>query len=228
MSSDRKPMEKYIDHTYLKPDATEERIRQLCEEAQRFGFYSVCVNSAWVKTCVEALQGTGVKTAAVVGFPLGASLSAVKAFEAAEAVRQGAEEIDMVIPIGRLLEGRWDAVRADIAEVVKAVEGAALVKVILETGYLSDEQKRIGCKLSEEAGAHFVKTSTGFGPGGATAEDVALMRASVSPAVGVKASGGIRDIQTARTMIAAGANRLGTSSGPAIMAGVSPGADGAY
>lgn len=228
MSSAIQQIEKYIDHTYLKPDATEERIRKLCEEAIRYRFYSVCVNSAWVETCADALHGTGVKTAAVVGFPLGATLSSVKAVEAAEAVKHGAQEIDMVLPIGKLLEGSWDAVRADIGEVVNAVRGAALVKVIIETGYLNDEQKRTACVLSEEAGAHFVKTSTGFGPGGATAEDVALMRASVSPAIGVKASGGIRDLETAVKMIAAGANRLGTSSGAAIVTGVSPDDGGSY
>lgn len=213
------PIEKYIDHTYLKPDATQARMEALCAEARQHGFYSVCVNGAWVPFCVGALRDTSVKVAAVVGFPLGANRSAVKAFEAAEAAKQGAEEIDMVLPVGWMLEGNYDGVRADIAEVVEAVRGQAIVKVILETGYLNQEQKRIACTVSEEAGAHFVKTSTGFGPGGATVEDIALMRSAVSAAIGVKASGGIRDAETARQMISAGATRLGTSSGVAIVTG---------
>lgn len=221
-----KHVEKYIDHTYLKPDATTKEIAKLCAEAKEHGFYSVCVNGAWVPFCVHALEGTPVKVAAVVGFPLGAGSSASKAFEAAEAAKAGAAEIDMVLNIGWLLEGRQNDVRADIKAVVDAVKGQALVKVIFETGYLSQEQKRQACVLSEEAGAHFVKTSTGFGPGGATAEDIELMRASVSRAVGVKASGGVRDYETAVKMILAGANRLGTSSGVAIVTGGS--ASGSY
>lgn len=217
---DLKKLPSYIDHTLLKPDAGIAAIDKLCHEAKQFGFYSVCVNSQWVQTCVLALEGSSVKVAAVVGFPLGASLSEVKAFEAERAVRNGASEIDMVLSVGHLLDGNADAVRDDIKQVVDAVQSKAIVKVILETGFLSDEQIVLACKLSEEAGAHFVKTSTGFGPGGATVEHVQLMRQSVSPSVQVKASGGVRDLDTALRMIQAGATRLGTSSGVAIMNGV--------
>lgn len=209
----------YIDHTLLKADATPEAIIQLCEEARRYGFYSVCVNSGWVPLCIRTLEGSGVRVSAVVGFPLGANASGVKAFEAERAAEAGATEIDMVMQIGALLGGDEAYVREDIRSVVQAVGGRAIVKVILETGLLSDEQKRAACRLAEEAGAHFVKTSTGFGPGGATAADVVLMRESVSPGLSVKASGGIRDRETALAMIAAGANRLGTSAGVAIVAG---------
>jgi len=228
VSFEVKHIEKYIDHTYLKPDATSKEIEKLCDEARRYGFYSVCVNGGWVPYCVKALEGSAVKVAAVVGFPLGAGSSKAKAYEAAEAARDGATEIDMVLQIGRLLEGRHDDVRADIRDVVEAVRGQAIVKVIFETGFLSQEQKRIACVLSEEAGAHFVKTSTGFGPGGATVEDVELMRASVSPSIGVKASGGVRDYDAAVKMIVAGANRLGTSSGVAIVTGAAADAGGSY
>ncbi len=214
-----KEIAKYIDHTLLKQDASTAAIHKLCEEAAKHQFFSVCVNSQFVGTASKALEGTGVKVAAVVGFPLGASLSEVKAFEAAKAVENGAAEIDTVLPIGLLLEGQYDAVRSDIKQVVDAVKGKAIVKVIMETGFLNDEQKAAACKLSEEAGAHFVKTSTGFGPGGATVEDVRLMRQNVSDTIGVKASGGVRDLQTAIAMIEAGATRLGTSSGVAIVSG---------
>ncbi|UKS30364.1 deoxyribose-phosphate aldolase [Paenibacillus sp. HWE-109] len=214
-----KEIAKYIDHTLLKPDASTAAIHTLCEEAAQHQFFSVCVNSQFVATAAKALEGTGVKVAAVVGFPLGASLSEVKAYEAAKAVEQGAAEIDTVLPIGLLLEGDFEAVRSDIQQVVEAVKGKAIVKVIMETGFLNDEQKRAACRLSEEAGAHFVKTSTGFGPGGATVEDVRLMRNNVSDTIGVKASGGVRDLQTAIAMIEAGATRLGTSSGVAIVNG---------
>ena len=217
-----------IDHTYLKPDATSERIRKLCAEAKQYHFCSVCVNSVWVPFCVDQLKESAVHVAAVVGFPLGASASAAKAFEAAEAAKQGAKEIDMVLHVGWLLDASFDRVRKDIAEVVNAVRGQAIVKVILETGYLNDEQKKIACVLSEEAGAHYVKTSTGFGPGGATAEDVRLMRGAVSASIGVKASGGIRDAETAKAMIEAGANRLGTSSGIAIVTGSATAGGTAY
>lgn len=211
---------KYIDHTLLKPDALSTAIDILCEEAKKYGFFSVCVNSAWVAHCRKELEGSNVKIAAVVGFPLGASLSEVKAFEAVRAVENGASEIDTVLPIGLLMEGNYEAVRADIKQVVDAVKGKAIVKVIMETGFLNEEQKIAACKLSEEAGAHFVKTSTGFGPGGASVEDVALMRQNVSPSIGVKASGGVRDLETAVRMIEAGATRLGTSSGVSIMNGI--------
>ncbi|TMV44646.1 deoxyribose-phosphate aldolase [Paenibacillus mesophilus] len=210
----------YIDHTLLKADATPEAILKLCDEARRYGFYSVCVNSGWVPLCIRALEGSGVRVSAVVGFPLGACLSEVKAFEAAKAAECGASDIDMVLQVGALLAGDESRVREDIRAVVEAVKGKAIVKVILETGCLNEEQKRTACRLAEEAGAHFVKTSTGFGPGGATVEDVKLMRAAVSPNVQVKASGGVRDLAAALAMIEAGATRLGTSSGVAIVSGV--------
>ncbi|MCD1261594.1 deoxyribose-phosphate aldolase [Paenibacillus athensensis] len=214
---------KYIDHTLLIPGAGAAAIDKLCAEAKQYGFYSVCVNSVWVERCAAALAGSGVQIAAVVGFPFGASLSEVKAFEAAAAVRCGATEIDTVLPVGLLIDGQDDAVRDDIRQVVDAVRGQAIVKVILETGLLNDEQKARACRLSEQAGAHFVKTSTGFGHGGATVEDVRLMYASITPALTVKASGGVRDRETALQMIEAGATRLGTSSGVAIMSGGSSG-----
>lgn len=210
----------YIDHTLLKPDASQQAIEQLCEEAVRFGFHSVCVHSYWVSRCQALLNHTQVKIAAVVGFPLGAQMSEVKAYEAACAVQAGAREIDMVVPIGLLMDGEETAVYQDVLQVVQAVQPVhheARVKVILETGYLSDEQKRLGCQLAERAGAQWVKTSTGFGPGGATVEDIRLMRSSVSSHIGVKASGGVRDRTTLIQMIEAGATRIGTSSGVAIM-----------
>lgn len=210
----------YIDHTLLKADADRGAIVKLCEEAKQHGFYSVCVNGVWVPLCRELLQDSDVKISVVCGFPLGASDTTVKAFEAAKAVELGANEIDMVLQIGKLIQGDYDAVRDDIHAVVRAVEGQAIVKVILETGVLTDEQKAVGCRLSEEAGADYVKTSTGFGKGGATVEDVALMRRSVSSSIGVKASGGVRDLDTAMKMIEAGATRLGTSSGVALMTGL--------
>ncbi len=225
VSLDARKLAAYIDHTYLKPDATPATIQALCEEAAQFGFYSVCVNGRWVSLCRELLDGlnksksTTVGISAVCGFPLGAQSSLVKAFEAARAVEDGATEIDMVITIGSLLIGDSKAVEADIRTVVEAVEGQAIVKVIMETGMLTDEQKRLGCRLAEQAGAHYVKTSTGFGPGGATEADILLMRQSVSATIGVKASGGVRDHATALTMIQAGATRIGTSSGAAIVQG---------
>lgn len=210
----------YIDHTLLKADANGAAIEKLCQEAVEHRFFSVCVNGVWVPTCKELLKGTDVKISVVCGFPLGANAPEVKALEAAKAVEQGANEIDMVLQIGQLLEGRHGEVEEDIRKVVKAVEGGAIVKVIFETGFLNDEQKVTACKLSEQAGAHYVKTSTGFGPGGATVEDIRLMRASVSSTIGVKASGGVRDLETAQRMIEAGATRLGTSSGVAIVSGM--------
>jgi deoxyribose-phosphate aldolase len=215
----------YIDHTLLKPEATSAQVKQLCEEARTYSFFSVCVNSAWVPLCRETLGESDVKITAVVGFPLGANGSEVKAFEAAWAVEQGANEIDMVLSVGQLLEGNLEAVEQDIARVVKSVEGKAIVKVIMETGLLNDQQKITACELSEKAGAHFVKTATGFGPGGATADDIRLMRKHVSEKVSVKASGGIRDTETALAMIEAGAARLGLSAGVAIMKGLKSGSD---
>lgn len=213
----------FIDHTLLKADAASHGIEKLCREALEHGFYSVCVNGVWVPFCRELLKDSAVKISVVCGFPLGANAPEAKAAEAAKAVEQGAHEIDMVLQIGQLLEGRLDLVEDDIRQVVKAVEGSAIVKVIFETGFLNDAQKETACRISEQAGAHYVKTSTGFGPGGATLEDIRLMRASVSPHMGVKASGGIRDRAFALQMIEAGATRLGTSSGVAIVSGTAGG-----
>jgi deoxyribose-phosphate aldolase len=218
--SEKVQIASFIDHTLLKADANGAAIEKLCGEAAEFGFFSVCVNGVWVPACKDLLQGTNVKISVVCGFPLGANAPEAKAFEAARAVEQGANEIDMVLQIGQLLEGRHAEVEEDIRKVVKAVEGGAIVKVIFETGFLNDEQKATACKLSEQAGAHYVKTSTGFGPGGATVEDIRLMRSSVSGHIGVKASGGVRDLETAQKMIEAGATRLGTSSGVAIVKGL--------
>ena len=212
-----------IDHTLLKPSAGRKAILQLCEEAVRHQFRTVCVNSVWVGLCREALAGTDIGISAVCGFPLGAMDTRAKSYEAAQAVWNGASEIDMVMQIGPFLEGDEETVRKDIAQVVKEVEGGAIVKVILETGLLTKEQIVSACRLAEAAGAHFVKTSTGFGPGGATEENVRLMRKSVSESVGVKASGGIRDLQTAIRMLEAGAARIGTSSGVAIVSGLQGG-----
>ncbi|WP_274651937.1 deoxyribose-phosphate aldolase [Paenibacillus humicola] len=211
------PLARFIDHTLLKPSTAEKDIVLLCEEAAQHGFYSVCVNGSWVPLCRELLEGTGVRISAVVGFPLGAMATRVKAYEAAAAVEDGAAEIDMVLPVGALADGRFGVVAYDISAVVRAVEGRAIVKVILETGLLDDEHKAEACRVAEAAGAHYVKTSTGFGPGGATEADIRLMRASVSPGIGVKASGGIRDAETAVRMLKCGANRLGTSAGVAIV-----------
>lgn len=206
---------KYIDHTLLRADATVEDIRQLCEEAGEYGFAAVCVNPCYVQLAAHLLRGTGVKTATVIGFPLGANLTIVKACEAAQAVGQRADELDMVVNIGAVKTGAWDAVREDVAAVVRVAEGA-IVKVILETACLTPEEKRRAAEAAVAAGAHYVKTSTGFGVGGATVEDVALLRSIVGEQVGVKASGGIRDRETALRMIQTGANRIGTSAGVAI------------
>ncbi|WP_019422512.1 deoxyribose-phosphate aldolase [Paenibacillus sp. OSY-SE] len=208
-----------IDHTLLKPEASRGDIEKLCTEAKQHRFFSVCVNGIWVPACRELLSGSDVRIAAVCGFPLGANASQAKAFEAARAVEDGAAEIDMVLQIGHLLAGDYKTVEQDIAQVVRMVDGKAIVKVIFETGMLNKEQKIAACRASEAAGAHFVKTSTGFGKGGATAEDIRLMRANVSPHIGVKASGAVRDTATALAMIQAGANRIGTSSGIAIITG---------
>lgn len=210
---------KMIDHTLLKPDATEDDISRLCQEAIEYGFVSVCVNPVWVPFAAELLAGTGVKVCTVVGFPLGANLKDTKAFEARAAVEDGATEVDMVINVGALKSGDHDAVFEDIQSVVEAVGSEVVVKVILETALLTDEEKVTACRLAKDAGAHFVKTSTGFGPGGATEDDVALMRRTVGDEMGVKASGGIRDAETAMRMIAAGASRLGCSASVAIIRG---------
>ncbi len=208
-----------IDHTLLRPAATDEEILRLSAEAVRFSFAAVCVNPRHVPLAVSALRGSPVLVAAVAGFPLGASLPVLKAHEAEEAVRQGAREIDMVLSVGDLVAGRSDRVRADIATVRRAVPDAVL-KVILECALLTDDQKRTAALLSVEAGADFVKTSTGF-VGGATAADVRLLREAVGPRIGVKASGGIKTREQALAMVEAGASRIGTSSGVAIVGGVS-------
>jgi len=207
-----------IDHTLLKPEATPEQIAQLCSEAREHRFAAVCVNPVYVKLAWDLLKGSPVKVCSVVGFPLGATLPEVKAFEAQQAIRDGASEIDMVIHIGALKAGDDDLVERDIATVVEACHaGGAICKVILETCYLTDDEKIRGCILAKRAGADFVKTSTGFGPGGATEEDVALMRRTVGPDMGVKAAGGIRTLEALQRMVAAGANRIGASASVKIM-----------
>lgn len=211
---------KLIDHTLLKADATEEQIRQLCEEAKQYQFASVCVNPCWVKYCSSILKGSGVKTCTVIGFPLGANTYDTKRFETNTAIEQGAEEVDMVINIGALKSGDDERVERDIRAVVEAAKGRALTKVIIETSLLTDEEKIRACKLAVKAGADYVKTSTGFSTGGATAEDVRLMRNAVGPDIGVKASGGVRSAEDARKMIEAGATRVGASSGAAIVKGI--------
>lgn len=212
-----KPLEKYIDHTLLKPGAGRADIVKLCEEAKEYGFYAVCVNSIFVPLARKCLTGSDVKIASVVGFPLGAMSTEAKVFETEYACREGADEIDMVMAYGFLKEGLRDQVARDIKAVVDvAAAFGSIVKVILETGALTDEEIVEACKLSEQAGAAFVKTSTGFGEGGATLHAVELMRRSVSDKVQVKASGGIRDRRMALKMIEAGADRIGASAGIAI------------
>ncbi|WP_240511966.1 deoxyribose-phosphate aldolase [Paludifilum halophilum] len=207
-----------IDHTLLKPGTTSEQIDKLCREAVEHRFAAVCINPDWVARAAERLKGTGVKVATVVGFPLGATTREVKAFETRQAIQNGASEIDMVMNIDALKSGDLDYFRQDIEEVVQAAEKAP-VKVILETGLLNQEEIRVASEKAKAAGAHFVKTSTGFGQGGATEEAVRLMRETVGPDMGVKASGGIRDRETADKMVAAGANRIGASASVAIVTG---------
>jgi deoxyribose-phosphate aldolase len=212
-----------IDHTLLKPTATTRDIRQLCIEAMAEGFAAVCVNPVHVECAAKMLAGSGVAVCTVIGFPLGATTPSVKKKEAEEAVRNGAREVDMVINIGALKEGNYDLVVADIRGVVEAVTAllpGGLVKVIIETGYLNHGEKITACRLVRQAGAHYVKTSTGFGPGGATVEDVKLLRENLPPEMGVKASGGIRTTGQALALIEAGAARLGTSAGQALLAGL--------
>jgi deoxyribose-phosphate aldolase len=210
----------YIDHTLLKPEASEADVLKVCAEAAEYGFKSVCVNPLWVKTVTTALKGSGVLTCSVVGFPLGATPTDVKSFEARGAVLDGADEVDMVINIAAARAGDKGALTEDIAAVAETVHaGGAILKVIIETALLTDEQKVLACRAAVEAGADFVKTSTGFNGGGATVEDVALMRKTVGPDLGVKASGGVRSLADAQAMIAAGATRIGASSGIAIVKG---------
>ena len=209
-----------IDHTLLKADATKNEVMKLLEEAKQYQFASVCVNPTWVKTAAEFLRDTPqVKVCTVIGFPLGATTPAVKAFETKNAIENGATEVDMVINIGALKDQDYDAVEGDIKAVVDAAKGKALTKVIIETSLLTDEEKVKACELAVKAGADFVKTSTGFSTGGATASDVALMRKTVGPDIGVKASGGVRSVEDAESVIQAGANRIGASSGVKIVNG---------
>ena len=208
----------YIDHTALKADTTAEKIQSLCAEARAHQFASVCVNSVYVPLAANLLADTAVKVCTVVGFPLGASLSAVKAYEAETSIAQGATEIDMVLQIGALKAEDYTAVYDDIAAVVEASHGrGAIVKVIIETSLLTNKEKVAACVIAKQAGADFVKTSTGFSSGGATTHDIALMRAVVGPDMGVKASGGVRNRNDALAMIAAGATRLGASAGLTIV-----------
>jgi deoxyribose-phosphate aldolase len=207
-----------IDHTLLKPDATSDKIAQLCFEAKKYHFASVCVNPTHVKLCAELLKDSDVKVCTVIGFPLGATSAEVKAFETQNALDNGATEIDMVINIGALKAGETQLVARDISGVVKVAHAAgALVKVIIETALLTDEEKVVACLLSKEAGADFVKTSTGFSGGGATVHDIALMRRAVGPGLGVKASGGIHTHEEAEALVAAGATRIGASAGVKII-----------
>lgn len=209
---------KLIDHTALKPETTKAQITQLCKEAKEYGFASVCVNPTWVKLAAELLAGSDVKVCTVIGFPLGANTSAVKAFEAKDAIANGAGEVDMVINIAALKDKDDALVESDIRAVVEAANGT-LVKVIIETSLLSDEEKVRACEIAVKAGTDFVKTSTGFSTGGATKEDVALMRKTVGPTIGVKASGGVRTKQDVEDMVVAGATRIGASAGVAIVSG---------
>ncbi|HIG12212.1 MAG TPA: deoxyribose-phosphate aldolase [Planctomycetes bacterium] len=211
-----------IDHTLLKADATAAAVDTLCAEALQYQFASVCVNGTWVKRCAEILAGSGVMTCTVVGFPLGASAPEVKAYEARRAIEDGACEVDMVINVGALKSGDDDFVRRDIGASAEVChKTGARLKVILETCLLNDEEKVRACRLAREAGADFVKTSTGFSSGGATLEDIALMRRTVGPGMGIKASGGVRDTEGAEAMLAAGATRIGASASIAIVGGTS-------
>ena len=211
-------LNKYIDHTLLKADASQEQIETLIEEAKKYDFASVCVNPTWVSFAAQVLKGTDVKVCTVIGFPLGANTPELKAFETSDAIQNGADEVDMVINIGALKSRNFDLVERDIRAVVEAAKGT-LVKVIIETCLLTDDEKVRACQLAQKAGADFVKTSTGFSTGGATVADVALMRKTVGPDMGVKASGGARSYEDALAFIKAGATRIGASSGVAIMEG---------
>ena len=218
-------LNKYVDHTLLKADATEEQIKVLCEEAAAHHFMSVCVNPTWVKKAAAYLTGSDVAVCTVIGFPLGTTTPEVKAFEAKNAIQNGATEVDMVINIGALKDKDDETVERDIEGVVKAAEGKALTKVIIETSLLTDEEKIRACEIAKKAGADFVKTSTGFSTGGATVEDIKLMRSAVGPELGVKASGGVRTTEDAEAFIEAGATRLGSSNGISLLGKSSDQAD---
>lgn len=210
---------KMIDHTVLKAVATTEDIKKLCKEAKEYNFFSVCINPANIELAKKELEGSEVKVCTVIGFPLGANTSEVKAFETKDAIAKGADEVDMVINIGALKDKNYDYVLNDIKAVVDAANKNALVKVIIETCYLTDEEKKIACELSVKAGTDFVKTSTGFGTGGSTPEDIKLMREVVGPNIGVKASGGVRTQDDAKAVISAGCSRIGASASIAIAKG---------
>lgn len=209
-----------IDHTILKAVATKEDVKKLCNEAKEYNFFSVCINPANIEFAKKELEGSSVKVCTVIGFPLGANTSEVKAFETKDAIKKGADEVDMVINIGALKDKDYDYVLNDIKAVVDAANKEALVKVIIETCYLTDDEKKIACELSVKAGADFVKTSTGFGTGGSTPEDIKLMREVVGPNIGVKASGGVRNQEDAKAVIKAGCSRIGASASVAITKGV--------
>lgn len=215
----------YIDHTLLKAESTKDQVIQLCKEAAEYEFASVCVNPAYVATAAAELKDSKVKVCTVIGFPLGASTSETKAFETRDAIEKGAEEIDMVVNIGAIKSGDDELVKKDIQAVVEAAKGKAIVKVIIEASLLTDEEKVLASRLSKEAGADFVKTSTGFSTGGATVEDVKLMRETVGADLGVKASGGVRSLEDVQAMIDAGATRIGASSGVQIMQGLKSDSD---
>jgi deoxyribose-phosphate aldolase len=218
LTESQKSIARYIDHTLLKADATRAQITQLCREAQEYGFAAVCVNPTNVRLCADLLKGSGVAVASVAGFPLGATPPEAKAYEARQAIQNGATEIDMVINIGALKDGDYDLVERDIAAVVRVCHDSEVVcKVIIEAALLSEQEKVKVCELAKEVGADYVKTSTGFGPSGATPADVALMRRVVGPGMGVKAAGGIRSLADAQAMIEAGASRIGTSAGAKIV-----------
>lgn len=208
---------RYIDHTALKAETTKDQIEQLVIEAKEYNFASVCVNPFWVSYCYEQLKNTPVKVCTVIGFPLGANTTETKVFETNQAIKDGATEVDMVINIGALKAGNDESVQADIRAVVEAAKGKALTKVIIETALLTEDEKKRVSQLVKDAGADFIKTSTGFSTGGATVDDIRLMRSIVGPTIGVKASGGIRDLESMNLMIAAGATRIGASAGVAIM-----------
>ncbi|WFD11664.1 deoxyribose-phosphate aldolase [Tepidibacter hydrothermalis] len=210
---------KYIDHTVLKAQTTEDAVKKVCEEAKEYGFFSVCINPSYIEFAKEQLKGSDVKVCTVIGFPLGANTSEVKAFETIDAIKKGADEVDMVINIGALKDKKYDYVQNDIKAVVDAADGKALVKVIIETCYLTDEEKKIVCELAKKAGTDYVKTSTGFGTGGSTPEDIKLMRETVGENIGVKASGGVRSTSDAEAVINAGASRIGASASISIVTG---------
>lgn len=212
-------LNRMIDHTILKPEATEAAVQKIIDEAKEYNFFSVCINPCWVAFASEQLADTDVAVCTVIGFPLGANTPEVKAYEAADAIKNGANEVDMVINIGALKSQQYDHVRQDIQGVVDAAKGKALVKVIIETALLTDEEKVKACELAKEAGADFVKTSTGFSTGGAKVAYIRLMRETVGPDMGVKASGGVHNAEEALAMIEAGATRIGASTGVAIVSG---------